>query len=300
MKFFFRCVLGLVFVITVYADTPHLKKAIIYQPQAADFQKPHWEQKFSLLAALGFDTVVLQWTQYGSYRFWQEHPKWLESFLSLADRYGMHIVVGLYADKDYFKRVKDTKKLEYYLYLLAQKNIETAKTLYPQLSQYKAFWGWYIYDELHETLCLSPQNQRYLQTYLHHLDQSLDELSSQKRVFISAFFAGKDQEKFITSLRRVIPEKWTLLLQSGMGAGLTNLSLVQAYYRSFDKVYRRNWYPIVELFQIDKKHQIKADFNRYQQQKVLCTDRGYLLFSWRYLFTPQFLKQYQKEYLRIK
>lgn len=291
MKFFLTFLFSLFF----FANAQQPGKSIMYQPQEKDFIYPNWESRFKLLSQQGFKTVIIQWTSYGAHRFYEKHPYWIGNILKYAKQYKIGLIFGLYADPEYFKKIeKKRTDIKIYLKKLYRINLETARTLSLQLDKDEAFKGWYIYDEINDEAWQDNIRHKALTEYLHQLDHALDALTPNKKIMISAYFSNKTApDAYAKLLNTALPEKWILLLQSGVGAGLVTPQKCQTYFKVFSKVYDHQWFPIIELFSFSGKIP-KADYDIYLKQHK-CSNKNNVLFSWRYFFNKDFLQHYIKE-----
>jgi len=291
MKFF----LTFLFSLFLFANAQELEKSIMYQPQEKDFIYPNWGSKFKLLSQQGFKTVIIQWTSYGTHCFYERHPFWIKSIMKYAKQYNMKIIFGLYADPDYFKKIGNHRTdIENYLQKLYRLNLETARILSLQLDKDKAFKGWYIYDEINDEAWQDIVRGKALKAYLHQLDHALDSLTPNKKIMISAYFSNKTApEEYVKLLNETLPEKWILLLQSGVGAGLVTPQKCQTYFKAFSKAYDHQWFPIIELFSLSGKIP-KANYDIYLKQ-YNCRNKNDIFFSWRYFFDKDFLQRYIRE-----
>ncbi|WP_295419563.1 DUF4434 domain-containing protein [Sulfurovum sp.] len=266
----------------------------MYQPQEKDFIYPNWESRFKLLSQQGFKTVIIQWSSYGTHRFYEKHPFWIKSIMKYAKQYNMEIIFGLYADPDYFKKIENHRtEIKNYLQKLYRINVATARRLSLQLDKDKAFKGWYIYDEINDEAWQDAVRGKALKAYLYQLDHALNSLTPDKKIMISAYFSSKTApEEYVKFLNETLPEKWILLLQSGVGAGLVTPQKCQTYFKTFSAAYHHQWFPVIELFSFSGEIP-KADYEIYEKQ-YNCRNKNYILFSWRYFFAKDFLQKYNK------
>jgi len=276
----------------VYAQG--IEKSIIYQPQAQDFTKFTLEEKFKLLSNMDFTQVILQWSSYGEYDFTAHHPQWFEELFSLAERYNIAIYMGLYADPKYFVEVqKKNFRAKKYLSHLLEANKKMIQNIHTKFRDKKMFKGWYIYDELNDVVWQNKDNQMALALYLAQINDILQK-KDRRAVYISAYITGTlPPEEYLSFLHDVIPKRWEVLMQTGIGAGLISPKVCERYFLFFKARFKRKWMPIIEIFSFKGK-KIQQDFAMYKKQ-ISCIQQDYTLFSWRYLFDTQFLEAYLKE-----
>lgn len=268
---------------------------IIYQPQEKDFVLPQWEKHIKMLSLEGFKSIVLQWSTYGTHRFYIHHPQWLPEFLKIADTYNIDVYIGLYADPEYFDIIqkKDTN-IPAYLNTLYFKNMQTAFAVSRTIKKEKAFKGWYIYDEINDVTWRDVYRQSALQHYFHRLDEGLSRLTPTKEHLVSAYFTGTTKPvDYVKTLEHTLPSSWILLLQSGVGAGLVDTKTCMQYYQVFKHEYSRKWIPIIEIFRFEKKQPVSS-FETFTKQKI-CLKEPYAFFSWRYFFEASFYHSYHKD-----
>lgn len=271
-------------------------KSIIYQPQHDDFGVMVLEKRFKFLQKMEFKELIIQWTSYGEYNFFEKHPYWIAELLDLAQRYDIEIIFGLHSDPLYFKHIKKEKDLQDYLSKLAQKHIKIAIDLAVLVGDSPAFKGWYIPDEINDHDWDTKSRKSDLGEYLRSLDQALTALTPRKKIMISSYFASRmHRSAYIKMLMNIIPSDWCLLLQSGVGAKLVSLDRSKEYYNLFINRYQGNWKFIIELFSINGKI-LEPDFILYKKQAEYIDNKKRVLFSWRYFFD----KEFQLKYLNFR
>jgi hypothetical protein len=166
--------------------------ALFYQPQKSDqtVSIEKWGSIFKNVRNKGFDTLVVQWTQYGEFLSEDKDKEWLIKVLNQAKEVKLKLVIGLSADPEIFTKLKQAPAgLEIYL----QKNYESDRKLL-------AFWnqsplienaiGWYIPLEVDDREWRDVDRRMILKQFL---DRQLQQIhsSSVKDVYISSFFTGK-------------------------------------------------------------------------------------------------------------
>lgn len=166
--------------------------AIIYQPQRRDrdVAQAQWAKLFAEVREQGFDTLVVQWTQFGdAFSSGGEHA-WLLQRVRDARAAGLHIVLGLESDPAFFKML-DKKKgddMAGYLQELARHNAEVAHRWAGDLGS-DAIAGWYLPMEIDDVRWNDPKARVQLRDYLSTEQRQLDGILP-KPVYVSLFFGG--------------------------------------------------------------------------------------------------------------
>jgi len=267
--------------------------SLFYQPLVKDLKNLNWDKKFQQMKDKKIDTLILQWTQYGQYNFLQQ-DKWLKNILENAQKNNIKIIIGLYADENYFNTLQDdATNIEKYLNELKNKNIKQAKQIFKISKKYNSFFGWYIYDEINDTFFRSKSKQLLLHNYLTHLASQLKNIK-EKPLYLSGYFSmAMDPSDFAVMFSYITAQQYTVLLQSGVGAKLVNMRESSIYMDAFYKSYNADFIPIVESFNIvqGKAKRISQD-DRCNQMKMLeksTKQKSFSLFSMRY-FLEDYLK----------
>ena len=197
--------------------------AMIYQPQQRDMTLPKsfWPPIFASLRERGFDTLVVQWTQYADIFAQGDERLWLQERLQDAINADLNLVVGLYADPDGFSAVEvPTDLLEPYFLKLGEKNqalVKQWQTLLP-VDRIK---GWYLPLELDDRRWRFPGDQQVLATQLKREVMVLGKFSD-KPFYLSAFFTGNSTPTQFSQMLATISEqaKIKIWVQDGRGTGV--------------------------------------------------------------------------------
>ena len=165
--------------------------ALFYQPQKSDqtVSTEKWNSIFKSVRNKGFDTLVVQWTQYGEFLSEDKDKEWLVKVLNQAKEAKLKLILGLSADPEIFAKLKQAPAgLEIYL----QRNYESDRQLL-------AFWkqsplientvGWYIPLEVDDREWRDQDRRMILKQFLDRELQQINS-SSAKDVYISSFFTG--------------------------------------------------------------------------------------------------------------
>jgi len=285
-----------------YSKDINLKKApinsIFYQPLLSD--KMNWDDNFKKLQQANIETIFLQWSKFGVVDFIKDDT-WLRQILSSAQKYKIKVVVGLYGDDKYFKTLENRKtNIEDYLAKLLKKNILQAKKIYMIAKNYNSFKGYYIYDEIDDTNFIEKSRQKQLKVYLQTMANSINQISKHS-LYISAYFSKHmSPDSFVQMFSEITQKKYTLLIQSGIGAQLVDFNESSLYMKTFSKNFKGEFIPIIEGFKV-KETKIKAiDLPSLQRQinivKASTNTTNLSLFSLRYFLNDGLFSQYCSEY----
>ncbi len=270
--------------------------SIFYQPLLKD--KMDWNSIFQKLKKAHIKTLILQWSRFGDVDFLRDR-RWLEEILSNGEKYNIDIVVGLYGDDKYFKKIENRKlNIKSYLKVLKDKNIIQAKRVYRIAKEYSSFKGYYIYDEI--DYINFKNREKSLKKYLKGLSKSIKEISNHQ-IYISAYFSKNISEvEYAKMLSNVIQKNYILFLQSGIGAKLVDINRSSRYIKIFSKEFEGLFIPIVEAFTIKKSKIEPIDFNSLKKQisiiKRSINSDNISLFSLRYFLDKKIFDKYLLQY----
>lgn len=190
-------------------------KAVFWQPQLRDASvtAEQWSGLMQTLRQQGFDTLVLQWTQYGSAFTDDAGQQQLRLRAGAAKAAGLKVIVGLNADPDFFSRQKQSAAaLNHYLGRLRVADIKQAK-------RWTAFApdGWYLSAEIDDLNWRSPEKREQLLRWLKDTRQQLAKIDG-KPVWISSFFAGNmTPESYAGMLAEIEQRQIGVWVQDGHG-----------------------------------------------------------------------------------
>jgi hypothetical protein len=165
--------------------------AIFYQPLRSDrsLAEAHWPGLFAGLRAQGFDTLVVQWVQYGDAFADPAEHAWLLRRLREAQAAGLQLVLGLGGDPAFFERQKaSAAALEGYLGKLARDDARIADTWANELGE-SAIAGWYLPLEIDDLHWREPGTRGVLLDYLRQEARQLRHIA-RRPVYVTSFFAG--------------------------------------------------------------------------------------------------------------
>ena len=285
-------------IIYLYSSNQEPQKApiamVFYQPLLKD--KMNWNSNFKKLHQAGVDTIILQWSKFGVVDFLKKE-KWLKNILHNAQNHNIKVVVGLYGDDKYFKTLeKKETNVEIYLNSLLHKNILQAKKIYNIAQKYNSFSGYYIYDEIDDTNFININKEKYLTAYLKSMAKSLKKISSH-RLYISSYFSKHMPiEEYIGFISDIVDNRYTLLLQSGIGANLVNEKESSRYMKIFSKKFKGDFIPIVESFKMNKGKIEAIDIDSLKRQIDILSKSAnsskLALFSLRYFLEDELFTNY--------
>ncbi|WP_102405657.1 DUF4434 domain-containing protein [Vibrio sp. 10N.261.55.A7] len=258
--------------------------AVMYQPLNRDLQVTgqQWHQLAQEFTAKGFDTLVVQWNQYGTEEFGGSSG-WLAKNIELFMNEGVDIWLGLYSDPDYFRRIHTSREnqkeyLEEYL-----KNAHTS---------YKA-WGHWI--ERHSTNVKGIYLPFEISDYDFDTTEKREQLNAllsgitdtyTERLMISVYLSGQlsseDTAKWLKSIRSQGIEVY---VQDGRGTQLIN----DDHWADYNNEFGCNIGVIKEAFiQTGQNPFIAKPIDKDGLLKLRLDDRcnEKILFSLRYLPIP--------------
>ena len=195
-------------------------KGVFWQPQLRDnsVTEVQWTSLMQTLRQQGFDTLVLQWTQYGD-AFADENGRFLlRQRAEHARAAGLKVVLGLNADPAFFDRQKQpAAALEHYLGRLRVADIAQAKRWRDQMAFQPD--GWYISAEIDDHNWRNTHARELLLSWLENTRKQLTAVEN-KPVYISSFFAGNmTPESYSQMLAEIHVRGINVWVQDGRGVG---------------------------------------------------------------------------------
>ncbi|MGU3523674.1 DUF4434 family protein [Enterobacteriaceae bacterium C23F] len=205
-------------------------KAVIWQPQLRDSSvtSAQWSGLMQALRQQGVDTLVLQWTQYGTAFADDQGNQQLRQRASAAQAAGLKVIVGLNADPDFFSRQKQSASaLKHYLGRLREADLQLAKR-WSGAAELRPD-GWYLSAEIDDLNWRSPEKRAELLTWLGDTRQQLAKQGS-KPVYISSFFAGNmTPDAYAAMIAEVEKLRIGVWVQDGLGVKTLNQAQRQLY-----------------------------------------------------------------------
>jgi hypothetical protein len=227
----------------------------------ADWPPDRWSELFGYFQALGLHEVIVQWSVvdnlafYESAKFSPVHTA-LEAVLREADRRGMLVQVGLVHDSDYWSRIaQDPAAVAAYFDQLRFRSLTAAQELANLVSHYKCVTGWYIPEEIDDVTWRDDGPRQVLFQHLSVLSESLQKLTPNLTISISAFAQGRTSpagfEEFWSAFfsRTKIN---SVYFQDGVGVNKFEISEVPLYMSALQAAAmknKRHVSAIVELLQ---------------------------------------------------
>ncbi|KMK16866.1 hypothetical protein ABW09_19030 [Pluralibacter gergoviae] len=199
---------------------------IFWQPQLRDssVSAARWQALMQTLRRDGFDTLIVQWTAWGSAFDSDARRQALQQRAAAARAAGLRVIVGLRADPDFFQRQKQPPAaLRSYLGRLRVADIAQAKRWA------SAADGWYISAEIDDLNWRGPAARRELLSWLSATRRQLAAVGPQP-VYISSFFAGnmtpEGYRQLVDEVRNTGVAAW---IQDGRGASTLTPAERQRY-----------------------------------------------------------------------
>lgn len=266
-------------------------QAIFWQPQLRDntVSTTQWATLMQTLRGEGFDTLVLQWTQYGTAFADENGHQLLEQRAAAAHAAGLKVIVGLHADPEFFTRQKQSATaLSHYLGGLRVADLQQAKR-WVDNPDFRPD-GWYLSAEVDDLNWRNPQAREQLLKWLGDTRQQLAQLDN-KPVYISSFFAGNmTPESYTAMLAEIEKSGIAVWIQDGYGVKKLTPPQRQLYLDSAAGCQSAT--PargiVYELFQTQPGKTFTAgslspeELNTRLRQKTAC-GKDRLYFSLRYL-----------------
>lgn len=222
-----RHLLLLVMLVSPWANA---MKAVFWQPQLRDSSASaeQWSTLMQTLHRQGFDTLVLQWTRYGTAFADESGTQQLTLRAAAAQAAGLKVIVGLHADPDFFSRQKQSAAaLEHYLGRLRVADLQQAQR-WADASSFKPD-GWYLSAEIDDLNWRSPERRALLLSWLGDTRQLLAKRDS-RPVFISSFFAGNmTPESYAGMLTDIKNRGISVWVQDGLGVKTLDKTQRQLY-----------------------------------------------------------------------
>jgi hypothetical protein len=266
---------------------------MIYQPQQRDMQlsDAFWPAAFSDLRKRGYDTLIVQWTQFGDMFSGGVEKKWLRERLQDAVTADLKLVIGLYADPDSFSALEmPTDLLEAYFLKNTEKNIHLAKELISTLPE-KSIVGWYLPMEIDDRRWRAKSDQVFLAEQLSR-DVSTFKLLSPIPTYITSFFKGNSEvneyKNMLEEIKKISDLR--IWIQDGVGGKALMPAETALYLKSFSACHDTPISGLVfEIFnQIGPDSNFKAEplaaniKEKALQQRAPCGGDS-VFFSLRYL-----------------
>lgn len=175
--------------ISLWVPSVVAMRAVFFQPQISDMkiQEDQWPRIFAAARAQGFDTLIIQWSEYGSVFSQGNEQTWLASRVQDVLNADLKIVLGLYADPDMFAHADSPDELmRDYLLSYLKSNRRLAEYWTKHVAK-DALVGWYLPLEIDDRRWRDPKAQDILAEYLSREFKSLHAVKDIP-VYVSSFF----------------------------------------------------------------------------------------------------------------
>ena len=271
--------------------------AIFFQPQASDQSTPleKWTPIFNELHKKGFDTLVVQWAQYGNSENEEKDREWLIQVLTKAKNANLKLILGLSADPDVFNKLQQTPAtLEMYLQKTYERD-QRALLSWTKSSLVDSSIGWYIPLEVDDREWRAQERRTLLKQFLDREVKQI-QLISKNPVYISSFFTGNmtpiNYSKLLTELKSGIPLK--VWVQDGGGTKKLSSQERSLYFQELNNCNANVADGIIfEIFKQTEQDQTftaeplrPAELAKKLKLRAPC-NRDSIFFELRYLIDPK-------------
>ncbi|GGP25934.1 DUF4434 domain-containing protein [Silvimonas amylolytica] len=273
--------------------TANAMTALFYQPQTRDQGVPDasWPGIFSSVRGAGFDTLVIQWTQNGDAFAAPQDKDWLAARMVNARAAGLHLVIGLNGDPDFFIRQQQPVRiLDTYFRSHAYADAALAQYWVKRLGT-DAISGWYLPLEIDDVRWRDNEARTSLNGWLIRASKLIRQ-QADKPVYASSFFAGHmAPQQYAEMVGQVTLQSGVKLwIQDGAGTGKLNVAERGAYLNALADCARPSAQGVVyeifrqtgtdEAFQAERRP--AEEVRTMLQQRAACQGDS-LFFSLRYL-----------------
>ena len=218
----------IIFFALIFSNPSFAGTAIFYQPQLLDMliSKDAWSKTFESVKAKGFDSLVVQWTQYGEIFSQGEQRAWLKDRMTDAIDAGLMLIIGLSADPDVFSRLEQpTTLLADYFRKMTQNDLALAKFWMETLPAEKIM-GWYLPLEIDDRRWREAKAFEVLKTHIHDEVDAFKGISVAP-VMISTFFTGNMAPQRYAEMLSTLKKSTSLNIWVQDGKGTLKLGEVQ-------------------------------------------------------------------------
>ncbi|MCC9624087.1 DUF4434 domain-containing protein [Thalassospira sp. MA62] len=204
-------------------------QSIFYQPSLADqdVSPSQWHDIWHQTAQNGIHTVIVQWTQYGDIDFGGKDG-WLYRTLDQAHAAGLDLVMGLYMDPAYYRRLSEIDAAAYddFLQLELGQSLKKARDI--QTDWQLPIAGWYLPLELDDWNYQGATERDTINDLLGGLSRRLD-----APLHVSAFASGRLAPSVYGNwLKKLSKEHIQVWAQDGKGTGALSGVVGQTYLDS--------------------------------------------------------------------
>ena len=253
-------------------------KVMIWQPLNEDksLSYPAIQARLTSIKQQGFDTLLVQWSQFGYERFqiYGTPEIWLQRLVRATVEADMKLIFGLYHDPEFFVHIqKEGKERQDLLALIRKRSLDQATNDYRYITQLPNFAGWYLPEEIDDMHWNTPLGRQTLSDHLKETVQSLKAITPNAPVFTSAFFSGhlppKEYALWLAQLEA--QTQLRILVQTGYGVGRLTLQEIKAYLDELFLPKPKIHGLVLETFQFSKGNVSVMSKSSWQQQLKLVT-----------------------------
>lgn len=201
--------------------------------QHANIGKKHWINLFTQLRAMGFNQVIVQWSQYGEHRYTGPNNPMLRYLIEAASKTQTKLWIGLSYDPEFWHQIehRSLNKLDLYFASRLKTNQTLLADIGESLKGEKAnpVAGIYIADEIDDTNWIRPQSRQRFRDYIKSVSDQVFLYTPVRRIAISSFSNGRSSpDQYAEYISELVAETGVtdLLFQDGVGA--KKLSIKQA------------------------------------------------------------------------
>lgn len=259
---------------TAREPAPHVRLAGTYLQLLsahARWTDTAWRRLFASFRELGLTRLVVQWSVYDGRAFYatpgdQSARAPLETIMRLAGETGVEVRVGLVQDSQYWTAIRrEPRAVAEYLATLRRRALATAQHVAPRLAVQSPFGGFYITEEIDDTIWRSAERRAVLFTHLRELSDGLHALAPDRPVAISGFATSattpRGFEEFWSALLAAAPID-AVIFQDGVGARNLTLEHLPSYIDAIKRavaVRDRRLEIVVEVFtETDDRRDIRT------------------------------------------
>lgn len=226
-------------------------KALFYQPQNADSAvgPDAWGNIFADMQSEGFDQLVIQWAQYGEADF-GGRDGWLAATIKLAAEMDIEVVLGLYADPDFFQNIRASDgEVAAYLNAYLIKNLHLLDQLLASPIA-RNVRGWYLPAEFDDRYWATQYRRSLVHDQLTKWNAAV-ESRSKLPWSTSTFFTGwQSPDSYAEWLNSTEFQWW---IQDGSGTGVLSESQRALYLKP---VAASNVHIILEAFEQHRAQEV--------------------------------------------
>lgn len=221
---------GLLLLLALWPVWVHAMSGVFYQPQLRDRAVAvAWPEVFAGLRREGFDTLILQWTEYGEAFADDAGRNWLGDRIREARASGLDVVLGLAADSGTHAGLKSAGPFlpGSFAEILAR-NGQSASRWVASLGP-QQIAAWYLPFEIDDLKWRQADALAQLQRYLAEQVRQLQRIHH-RPVYVTTYFTGSmEPEHYASMLRTLHATGVRLWVQDGAGTARLNAAERKLY-----------------------------------------------------------------------